>query len=205
VCSLRHQVDIPQLSDRRWSTGRHVLKNVWTITVRGCRTVWYPSTWSAFRRPVRTNNDVEGWHYRLKRRARYSHLPLYVLICLLHDEAQVCELHLKLVSDRKLTKTQKKKYKELHSQVNFFWDDFGSCAKSAKKNCYAPALSFMALQSRLETVTVWLCRHCIILRTVQFVNWVVQVLLLNVLTVVFLCFTFWLSPFSLAFLCSQLQ
>jgi len=72
-------------------------------------------------------------HYRLKRGARYSHLPLYVLIRLLHDEAQVCELHLKLVSDRKLTKTQKKKYKELHSRVNFFWEDFDSGAKSAKK------------------------------------------------------------------------
>jgi len=50
-----------------------------------------------------------------KRGARSSHLPLYVVIRLLQDnEAQVCELHLKLVSDRKLTKTQKKKYKELH-------------------------------------------------------------------------------------------
>jgi len=56
------------------------------------------------------------------------------------------------------------------------------------KNCYAPALSLMALLSRLETETVWLCRHCIILRTAQFVNGVVQVLLLNLLTVVFLCF-----------------
>jgi len=61
------------------------------------------------------------------------HSCAYVLICLLYDEAQVCELHLKLVSDRKLTKTQKKKYKQLHIRVNFFWDDFGSGAKSAKK------------------------------------------------------------------------
>jgi len=94
---------------------------------------WSPSTWSAFRRPVRKNNDVDGWHNRLKRQARSSHLPLYVLIRLLHDEGQVCELHLKLVSDRKLTKTQKNKYKELHSRVNSFWGDFDSGAKSAKK------------------------------------------------------------------------
>jgi len=113
-------------------------------------TVWSRSTWSAFRRPVRTNNDVEGWHYRLKRQARSSHLPLYVLICLLHVEAQVCELHLKLVSDRKLTKAQKKKYKKLHSRVNFFWDDFDSGAKSSKKT--AMRLRFRLLHAATRVV-----------------------------------------------------
>ena len=28
--------------------------------------VWPPSCWSVFRRRIRTNNDVEGWHRRLK-------------------------------------------------------------------------------------------------------------------------------------------
>ena len=71
-------------------------------------TVWPPSSWSAFRRPIRTNNDVEGWHYRLNRRARSRHLSLYILIALLHNESQLCSVHLKLVSDRKLTRSQKK-------------------------------------------------------------------------------------------------
>jgi len=34
------------------------------------------------------------------------------------------------------------------------------------KSCYVSVL----LLSGLETVAVWLCRHCVILRTVQFVN-----------------------------------
>ena len=31
-------------------------------------TTWPPITWSVFRQPVRTNNDVEGWHCRLNDR-----------------------------------------------------------------------------------------------------------------------------------------
>jgi len=75
---------------------------------------------------------------------------LYVLIRLLHDEAQVCGLHLKLVSDRKLTKAQKKKYKELHSQVNSFCDDFDSGAKSSKKT--AMRLRFRLLHAATRVV-----------------------------------------------------
>ena len=64
--------------------------------------VWPPSSWPAFRCPVRTDNDVEGWHYRLNLRARSCHLPLYVLIRLLHDKTQVCSLHVKLVEVYKI-------------------------------------------------------------------------------------------------------
>ena len=83
--------------------------------------VWPPSAWCAYRRAIRTNNDVEGWHYRLKRKARSCHLPLYVLIRLMHEESQVCSMHVKLVSDRKLKRTQKRKYLELHSRLNKLW------------------------------------------------------------------------------------
>ena len=32
-------------------------------------TTWPPSSWSVFMQAVRTNNDVEGWHRRLNKRA----------------------------------------------------------------------------------------------------------------------------------------
>jgi hypothetical protein len=32
--------------------------------------VWSPADWSVFRRGIRTNNEVEGWHRRLNSRAR---------------------------------------------------------------------------------------------------------------------------------------
>jgi len=95
--------------------------------------VWPPSSWSAFRRPIRTNNDVEGWHYRLNRRARSCHLSLYVLIRLLHDETVVSSKQLKLVTDRKLSRSQKKKYRELHSKLYNLWEEYEAGSKSARK------------------------------------------------------------------------
>ena len=94
--------------------------------------VWPPSSWSAFRRPIRTNNDVEGWHYRLNRRARSTHLPFYVLIRLLWDEMQICKMQLKLVSDRKLTRSQSTRHKNVHSRLTVLWTEFESGARSAK-------------------------------------------------------------------------
>jgi len=78
-----------------------------------------PSSTSAFRRPIRTNNDVEGWHYCFNRTARSTHLPFYVLICLLWHEVQICKMELKLVSDRKLTRSQSKRHKNVQTLSSF--------------------------------------------------------------------------------------
>ncbi|KAJ8313479.1 hypothetical protein KUTeg_008969 [Tegillarca granosa] len=42
-----------------------------------------PSSWTVYRMAVRTNNDVEGWHHRINRRAQKSSLSFYVLVILL--------------------------------------------------------------------------------------------------------------------------
>ena len=34
--------------------------------------VWKPENWSGYGQPVRTNNDVEGWHYRFNRKVIIS-------------------------------------------------------------------------------------------------------------------------------------
>jgi len=100
-------------------------------------TVWPPSSWTAYRRPIRTNNDVEGWHYRLNRRARSTHLLLYVLLGLLWREAHVCAVQVKLVSDRKLTRSQKKSYQQLHSRLAELWKQDETGSKSAKQLLHA--------------------------------------------------------------------
>ena len=50
--------------------------------------IFPPSTWSAFFQSVRTNNDTEGWHAALNRRASKAKLPLYLLVKLLAEEAK---------------------------------------------------------------------------------------------------------------------
>ena len=52
-------------------------------------TTWPPSSWSIFHRPVRTNNDVEGWHRLLNRFAQKGQLGFHVLLELLHQEAKI--------------------------------------------------------------------------------------------------------------------
>ena len=64
--------------------------------VDGC---WRPATWSVFRQPVRTNNDVEGWHHRLNAKASHGRMNLYQLQLLIHDEARLVTLAVRLLSE----------------------------------------------------------------------------------------------------------
>ena len=64
---------------------------------------WPPSSWSIFMMAVRTNNDIEGWHHALNSRAAGRwHMPFYLLIDLLHREAKLYALQIRLVSEKKL-------------------------------------------------------------------------------------------------------
>ena len=66
---------------------------------------WTHSSWTVFMQSVRTNNDVEGWHQGLHRRASSRcQLPLYLLIDLLHREARLTSLNIRLVSEKKSLK-----------------------------------------------------------------------------------------------------
>ena len=55
-------------------------------------TVWSPKQWSVYGLAVRTNNDVEGWHRRFNERASSGQLNLYLLIQLMHKEAELVNL-----------------------------------------------------------------------------------------------------------------
>ena len=64
---------------------------------------WAPSDWTAFKKAISTNSDVEGWHNGLNRRASgRGQLPMYLLIKFLHKQASLTALQIRLVSERKL-------------------------------------------------------------------------------------------------------
>ena len=48
--------------------------------------VWTPRNVCAYQRLVRTNNDLEGYHYRLNSRCGMNHPPLYKLVEVLYTE-----------------------------------------------------------------------------------------------------------------------
>lgn len=97
-------------------------------------TTWSPSDWTVFKKAVRTNNDIEGWHNGLNRRASgRGQLPLYLLIQLLHKEAKLTALQIRLVSDRKLKRIQRRKYRDLQKKLFDLWDEYEANTRSAKR------------------------------------------------------------------------
>ena len=67
---------------------------------------------------ARTNNDIEGWHHSLNRRASgRGQLPMYLLITLLHREAMLTAIQIRLVSEKKLRRIQRHKCRDLRAKI----------------------------------------------------------------------------------------
>ena len=97
-------------------------------------TIFTPKDWSVFKQPIRTNNDIEGWHNALNRRAGgQCRLQFYLLIELLHREARLTSITIKLVSDKKLKRIQRRKYRQLHQKLFDAWEQYQTGNKSASR------------------------------------------------------------------------
>ena len=95
---------------------------------------WPPSSWSVYMMAIRSNNDTEGWHHGLHRCASGKwHMPFYMLLDLLHQEARLTVLRIHLVSEKKLKRTQRAKYRSLQAKVFALWDDFSHQRKNAQQ------------------------------------------------------------------------
>ena len=83
---------------------------------------------------IRSNNDIEGWHHGLHRRASGKwHMPFYMLLDLLHQEARLTALRIRLVSKKKLKRIQRAKYRSLQAKVFALWDAFSHQRKNAQQ------------------------------------------------------------------------
>ena len=80
-----------------------------------------PERWSIFSREVRTNNDLEGWHRRLNNNARRGQIQFYLLVGLLCKEGSFVNIQSRLVSEGKLKRHQRKKYRGLQSKLRKLW------------------------------------------------------------------------------------
>ena len=119
----------------KWKAATRPLKELAKYVERTwiTSTTWPPASWSVYLQAIRTNNDVEGWHNGLNRRAQgKSQLPLYMLIMLLHEESRLTSLQIKLVSERKLCRVQRKTYRQLQSKIFNLWDRYENGEQSVK-------------------------------------------------------------------------
>ena len=99
-----------------------------------CNASWPPSCWSVYLCSVRANNDVEGWHHSLNRHGHgKTQLPFYVLIQLLHEEAKLVSLQIRLVSERKLKRMQRSVYRQLQSRIFTLWEEYKSGERTSKQ------------------------------------------------------------------------
>jgi hypothetical protein len=85
---------------------------------------WKPASWTVYRQSVRTNNDVEGWHHRINRKAQKPNFQMYILIVLLHKEARLLRTRLKMVTEGKLRRYQRKKTQELQHRIVALCDKY---------------------------------------------------------------------------------
>ena len=93
--------------------------------------VWPPSCWSVYKEAVRTNNDVEGWHNSLNRRASgRCQMPFYFLINL-YREARLASLHIRLVSEKKLKRFQRRKCRNVQTKIFKYWEEFENGQRSS--------------------------------------------------------------------------
>ena len=115
------------------------MRKTWIVSI-----VWPPSAWSMYGLGIRTNNDVEGWH-RLNKRGRH-HMPFYMLITLLHDEARLVHIQARLVSEEKLKRHQEKKYRKLHKRIFKYWGEYEHGIRSAFQLLHACARLYGPVQ-----------------------------------------------------------
>ncbi|XP_052280771.1 uncharacterized protein LOC127878292 [Dreissena polymorpha] len=87
--------------------------------------IWAVENWSVYGRSVRTNNDVEGWHNRLNRRAKKGNLASYLLITLLFDEANEVPMQCKLIKEKKLQRHQSRQTRATQGRLCAAWDRYG--------------------------------------------------------------------------------
>ena len=105
------------------------LKSTWIES-----SIFPPKAWSVYGQAVRTNNNLEGWHNGLNRRAGGKvHIPFYILVQHLHKEAKLCALQIiRLVSDGKLMRIQRQTYRRLQGKIFELWDQYASKDKTAE-------------------------------------------------------------------------
>ena len=91
-----------------------------------------PAEWTVFLQDTRTNNDLEGWHYRLNQRGKRVKLPMYLMIQLLHKEAILVEIASQLIFREDLTRHQRHLAMRTNERLTVLWQEYQDGTRSAR-------------------------------------------------------------------------
>lgn len=92
-----------------------------------------PESWTVFNQAVRTNNDCEGWHGMINRHAKRPNLTFYLMVKVLHEQSQLVDLQVRLLSENKLKRRQRRKYRQMQGQLFALWDSYVAGEKTPKQ------------------------------------------------------------------------
>ena len=82
---------------------------------------WSTDEINVYEQPIRSNNDVEGWHRRLNSKAKQS-ISFYSLISLLQSEADMVEFNIKYLKQGSHIRIQRSGHLELQRTFFALWD-----------------------------------------------------------------------------------
>ena len=106
---------------------------------------------------VRTNNDVEGWHGKLNRHANKGNINFYLLAQLLHEQALMVDFSVRLVSESKLKRCQRKK---MQGRLFAVWDKYtAERLSSFKKSRCRRNVRFSCKKSRCRRKMMKFAKH----------------------------------------------
>ena len=83
----------------------------------------YPiRNWSIFMCSIRKNNNMEGWHINLSSKvSSRGPVPFYLLLTEMFKEANDLPMTLRLVTESKLRRYQRRKTRQTHGRLFNFW------------------------------------------------------------------------------------
>jgi len=114
-------------------------------------TVWPLERWSVYQRPIRTNNDCEGWHFRLNAKARKNSLPLYVIIRLLHQGGTTVTWQMRMLSEGKVLRRRKARQQCMEAALYKLWTQFAAY-NAQRISCCVPVAVCMPQQCLLINI-----------------------------------------------------
>lgn len=92
---------------------------------------WTPSRWSVFMQDIRTNNDTEGWHFRVNSMANIVGMNFYDLIPLLWNEADLIPMECELLCREMGSRRTRVEYSELQDLLFNYWDSYNAGVDSS--------------------------------------------------------------------------
>lgn len=107
---------------------------------------WRKSRWSVFRQFIRTNNDCEGWHYAVNKRAHVSGMNFYDLMYLLYDIAANIPMERERVVQHLGSRREQPEDNEVQDYLQNNWQSFVDGDDSAYDSVVGLADFFISKQ-----------------------------------------------------------